>query len=234
MIRGGGTANCGAGRRVLGGAGIESFSRAFLRHKNEGLTQMNTPTPDQEAQAAQQVQQPIVIQAQYVKDLSFENPGAPNALAGQNQAPQIGINLDLDGKQLGERQFEILLKINAKASVKEQTVFEVELTYGGIVQIADQVPKEQITAIAMIEGGRQIFPFARAVLANATRDGGYPPLLMNPVNFIAFYQQMVARQQALQTAQNTGQNAGNGEGATSAAPATPATPDAPDDETKLN
>lgn len=179
---------------------------------------MNTPTPDQPAAAPQQqqIQQPIAIQAQYVKDLSFENPGAPNALAGQNQAPQIAINLDLDGKQLGERQFEILLKINATATVNDQTVFLVELTYGGVCQIANEVPAEQVTAIAMIEGARQLFPFARAVLANATRDGGYPPLLMNPVNFIAFYQQMVAKQQAAQAA------------AAAAAPA------APDDGTKLN
>jgi len=179
---------------------------------------MNTPTPDQPAAAPQQqqIQQPIAIQAQYVKDLSFENPGAPAALAGQNQAPQIAINLDLDGKQLGERQFEILLKINANATVKDQTVFLVELTYGGVCQIANEVPAEQVTAIAMIEGARQLFPFARAVLANATRDGGYPPLLMNPVNFIAFYQQMVAKQQAAQAA------------AAAAAPA------APDDGTKLN
>ena len=179
---------------------------------------MNTPTSDQPAAAPQQqqIQQPIAIQAQYVKDLSFENPGAPAALAGQNQAPQIAINLDLDGKQLGERQFEILLKINANATVKDQTVFLVELTYGGVCQIANEVPAEQVTAIAMIEGARQLFPFARAVLANATRDGGYPPLLMNPVNFIAFYQQMVAKQQAAKAA------------AAAAAPA------APDDGTKLN
>ena len=179
---------------------------------------MNTPTPEEQAQAQQQIQQPITIQAQYVKDLSFENPGAPGSLAGQNQAPQIAINLDLDGKQLGERQFEILLKINATASVNEQTVFLVELTYGGVCQIADQVPAEQVTAVAMIEGARQLFPFARSVLATATRDGGYPPLLMNPVNFIAFYQQMVAKQQAAQAENN----------------AAAAVEAAPDDETKLN
>jgi preprotein translocase subunit SecB len=175
---------------------------------------MNTPTPEQ---AQQQIQQPITIQAQYVKDLSFENPGAPAALGGQNKAPQIAINLDLDGKQLGERQFEILLKINANATVDEQTVFMVELTYGGVCRIASEVPAEQVTAVAMIEGARQLFPFARSVLANATRDGGYPPLLMQPVNFIAFYQQMVAKQQAAQQA--------------ALADAAPA---APDDDTKLN
>ena len=178
---------------------------------------MNTPTPGQPAQptqAQQQIQQQIVIQAQYVKDLSFENPGAPTALGGQNKAPQIAINLDLDGKQLGERQFEILLKINATATVDSQTVFLVELTYGGVVQIANEVPAEQVTAVAMIEGARQIFPFARSVLANATRDGGYPPLLINPVNFIAFYQQMAAKRLAEQAA-----------AANSAAP---------DDGTKLN
>jgi preprotein translocase subunit SecB len=156
----------------------------------------------------QQVQQPIAIQAQYVKDLSFENPGAPGVLAGQSQAPQIGINLDLDGRQMGERQFEILLKINAEAKSEDTSVFIAELTYGGVVQVAEQVPAEQVTALAMIEGARQLFPFARAVLATATRDGGFPPLLMNPVNFVAFYQQMVARQQAAAAAE---QPAGDGE-----------------------
>ena len=170
------------------------------------------PTPGGPAQPAPSLR----VLGQYVKDLSFENPGAPAALAGQNQAPQIAINLDLDGKQLGERQFEILLKIDANATVKDQTVFLVELTYGGVCQIANEVPAEQVTAIAMIEGARQLFPFARAVLANATRDGGYPPLLMNPVNFIAYYQQMVAKQQAAQAAAAT------------------AVPAAPDDGTKLN
>jgi preprotein translocase subunit SecB len=157
---------------------------------------VNTPTPAQQPPQTAQIQQPIAIQAQYVKDLSFENPGAPMALAGQTQPPQIAINLDLDGRQMGERQFEVLLKINAKATLNDQTIFLIELTYGAVCQIADQVPKEQVGAIAMIEGARQIFPFARSVLANASRDGGYPPLLMNPVNFIAFYQQMLARQQA--------------------------------------
>ena len=174
------------------------------------------PTPPHDTNGDKAPAPVMRVLGQYVKDLSFENPGAPNALAGQNQAPQIAINLDLDGKQLGERQFEILLKINATATVNDQTVFLVELTYGGVCQIANEVPAEQVTAIAMIEGARQLFPFARAVLANATRDGGYPPLLMNPVNFIAFYQQMVAKQQAAQAA------------AAAAAPA------APDDGTKLN
>jgi preprotein translocase subunit SecB len=156
---------------------------------------MNTPTP----QAQQQmVQQPLTIQTQYIKDLSFENPGAPAALTGQMQAPEISINLNLDGQQLGERQFEVILKINAEAKADGQTVFLAELSYGGICAISDQVPAEQISAIAMIEGARQLFPFARAVLATATRDGGYPPLLINPVNFVAFYQQMVARQHAQQ------------------------------------
>jgi len=172
---------------------------------------VNTPTPQPQQQATQ-IQQPITIQAQYVKDLSFENPGAPAALAGQSQAPQININLDLDGKQLGERQFEILLKINATASQNETPVFLAELTYGGVCAVDEQIPKEQIGAVAMIEGARQLFPFARSVLANATRDGGFPPLLMNPVNFVAFYQQMVAQRQAKQSEQADQTNGASADG----------------------
>jgi preprotein translocase subunit SecB len=170
---------------------------------------VNTPTPQPQQQ---QIQQPIVIQTQYVKDLSFENPGAPSILANQPQAPQININLDLDGAQLGDRQFEILLKINAEAKLNDATVFLVELTYGGVVAVAEQVPAEQVNPVAMIEGARQLFPFARAILANATRDGGFPPLLMNPVNFIAFYQQMVARQQAQTGAADPGETPNDGSG----------------------
>ncbi len=175
---------------------------------------MNTQAPPQPQQPQQQnqvIQQPIIIQAQYVKDLSFENPGAPNVLSGQNQPPEIAINLDMDGRQLGERQFEVLLKINAEAKTDGNTIFITELTYGGVCAVAEQVPKEQIAAVAMIEGARHLFPFARSVLATATRDGGFPPLLMNPVNFVAYYQQLVARRQQEQQAQAAAQNGETGQ-----------------------
>lgn len=149
---------------------------------------------EQSLNAVRMQQHPVAVLSQYVKDLSFENPSAPEVLAASH-SPQIEIHLDLDAVQMEPRKFEVILKINAEAKSDERTVFILELSYGGVVQIADQVPHEQITPLAIIEGARQIFPFARSIVAIATRDGGFPPLLMNPVNFVAFYHQIAARHQ---------------------------------------
>lgn len=154
---------------------------------------MNTPTPPNAA-AAQQP--PLAIAVQYVKDFSFENPNAPQSLSDMANNPNINVDMNVDARQLGERQFEIVLKIGAKAEKDNRTIFEVELQYGGVCQVAEVVPQDQISPLVMIEGPRMLFPFARSVVANATRDGGFPPLLLNPVNFVALYQQMVAQQQA--------------------------------------
>ena len=110
--------------------------------------------------------------------------------------PNIHVDMNVDAKQLTERQYEIILKIGAKADKDGRTIFEVELQYGGVCQVNEQVPQDQIGPLVMIEGPRMLFPFARSIVANATRDGGFPPLLLNPVNFVAMYQQMVAQQQA--------------------------------------
>ena len=157
---------------------------------------MNTPTPPNPAAA----EAPLAIAVQYVKDFSFENPNAPQSLSDMAQGPNINVDMNVDARQLGERQYEVVLRMGAKAEKDGRTIFEVELQYGGVCQVAPSVPDEQVSPLVMIEGPRMLFPFARGIIANATRDGGFPPLLLNPVNFVALYQQMAAQQAAAREA----------------------------------
>lgn len=152
---------------------------------------MNTPTPPSPAASTEA---PLAIQVQYVKDFSFENPNSPQSLSDMGNNPNITVDMNVDAKQMGERQYEVILRMSAKAEREKRTIFEVELIYGGICQIGGQVPEDQVSPLVMIEGPRMLFPFARGIIANATRDGGFPPLLLNPVNFVALYQQMAAKQ----------------------------------------
>jgi preprotein translocase subunit SecB len=131
------------------------------------------------------------ILAQYVRDLSFENPNAPASLAA-GRAPQIEVGVDVRAQNLGEERFEIELKINATAKHDDRVAFVVELSYAGLFAIRN-VPQESLQPVCLIEGPRILFPFARRVLADATRDGGFPPLLLDPIDFAALFRQMQAQ-----------------------------------------
>lgn len=134
------------------------------------------------------------IIAQYVRDLSFENIAAQNQALNAPQ-PQIAVNVTTDGRDIGDDRFEIVLKIQATAKSGEDTVFIVELDYGAVVLVKNANPQiRQI--ILLVEMPRLIFPFARRILADVTRDGGFPPLLLEPVDFAALYQQEAKRRAA--------------------------------------
>jgi preprotein translocase subunit SecB len=150
------------------------------------------------AGAAQQQQPGIHVLGQYVKDLSFENPGAPKSLRGSDKAPKLDVNVNVNARPQAETEFEIELKLEAKAARGEETLFIAEVTYAGLFQIRN-VPKEHMAAMLLIECPRLLFPFARHIIADATRQGGFPPLMIDPVDFAALYRQrmteMTARQQ---------------------------------------
>ncbi|MGZ0186963.1 MAG: protein-export chaperone SecB [Alphaproteobacteria bacterium] len=133
---------------------------------------------------------PLTLTAQYVKDLSFENPGAPQSLGDLNPPPAIKVDVDVEAKPLGGRYFEALIHVRATAEREDKTFFVAEVSYGGVCAVAEGVPDEHIQPLVMIEGPRLLFPFARAVIADAVRDGGFPPLLINPIDFAALFQQM--------------------------------------------
>jgi preprotein translocase subunit SecB len=128
---------------------------------------------------------------QYVKDLSFENPNSPASLTGNQDAPKIEASVDVQAKkQSVDTDFEVLLKITVSAKRGETVAFIAELQYGGVFRLQN-IPDEQKQPVVLIECPRQLFPFARRVIADTIRDGGYPPLLLDPIDFVALYQQQM-------------------------------------------
>ena len=131
---------------------------------------------------------------QYIKDFSFENPNAPASLGPQQNAPQINIQVNVNAKQLAETDFEVEIKLEGGAGEGAGTLFRFELTYCGIFR-AINIPQEQLGPVVMIECPRLLFPFARQIIADGVRNGGFPPLYIDPIDFGALYQQRVAEQQ---------------------------------------
>jgi preprotein translocase subunit SecB len=135
--------------------------------------------------------QQVIINAQYVKDFSFENPRAPQSLIQPTTQPSVDINVDVKAQNLGPDVFEVILTINATARAQDEPVFLVELAYGTVVTVRN-TPAEMLAPLILVETPRLVFPFARAIIANATRDGGFPPLMINPIDFA----ELLHRQQA--------------------------------------
>ncbi len=133
---------------------------------------------------------PIVIHAQYVKDLSFENPNSPDSLRGQAEPPEMEVNIGMDARKLPDDKmknlFEVALNVRAVAKRGDDTVFIAELQYGMTVSLND-IPEDQQHPILLIEIPRMAFPYARQILSELTIQGGYPPLLLSPVDFHALY-----------------------------------------------
>lgn len=130
----------------------------------------------------------VAINGQYVKDLSFENPNAPMSLVPPKSAPKIEVSLNLEAKGLPENVYEVTLLINAKATSEETNLFVAEVAYAGLFTLQN-VPEDQKELILLIHCPSILFPFARRVLADATRDGGFQPLMLDPIDFAALYQQ---------------------------------------------
>ncbi len=135
------------------------------------------------------------ILAQYVKDLSFESPGAPMSLRPREQSPSININVNVNANPLSETDFDVVLSLNAKAQDGKDVLFNVELVYGGVFRVQG-IPQEHLFPLLFIECPRLLFPFARQIVADATRNGGYPPLMIDPIDFAQMFQQRLAEEQA--------------------------------------
>jgi preprotein translocase subunit SecB len=147
-----------------------------------------------EAGAAAQTGQQLFINAQYIKDLSFENPRAPQSLRQQATQPVVDINVDVKAQGIGQDAYEVTLSINAGAKVQGETLFLVELSYGAIVAVRN-VPQELLTPALLVETPRLMFPFARNIIADTTRDGGFPPLMINPIDFAELLRRKTATAQ---------------------------------------
>jgi preprotein translocase subunit SecB len=141
----------------------------------------------------------LAVNAQYVKDFSFENPRAPQSLIQQKAQPEVQLAVDVKARNLAPDLFEVVLTLNAKAVAENETVFVVELAYGAVVTAKAQ-DQNLLTFLILVETPRLLFPFARNIVAGATRDGGFPPLLINPVDFTELLRR---QQQAAQGEQPT-------------------------------
>ena len=127
----------------------------------------------------------VSILTQYVKDLSFENPNAPQSLQMET-APRIEINVNVNARRLSDDMFEVELKIEAKAFNGDAAAFVVELLYGGLFQITG-IPEAEIEPVLMIECPRYLFPFARRLISDVTAEGGFPPFQLDPIDFAGVY-----------------------------------------------
>lgn len=134
----------------------------------------------------------FIINAQYVRDLSFENPLAPKSLFGSKERPNIELAIDIKGQRIQEESYELVLSINAKALAGSDIMFIAELSYAGIFTIPG-LSTDAAEPVLLIDCAQTLYPFARRVIADVTRDGGFPPLVLEPVDFKALY---VARKQA--------------------------------------
>jgi len=154
---------------------------------------MSTPPPGANPQPQPQPQpaaSPLTIHGQYIKDLSFENPRAPQSLIEQKQ-PQLTLNVNVSTRQFEAKTFEVSLTVEASAATPEkEPLFVLELVYAGTVTLGE-VPNDAFGPLLLIETPRLLFPFARAIVANATREAGFPPLNIAPVDFVALYRQQL-------------------------------------------
>ncbi|MEN0088136.1 MAG: protein-export chaperone SecB [Pseudomonadota bacterium] len=160
----------------------------------------DTPKTDQPAAGAAtngsgEAAPSLRVLEQYVKDLSFENPRSPASLQPQEGSPGINININVGANPMSDADYEVTLKLNAQAGEADNVLFNVELLYAGVFRIQN-IPEEAKHPAILIECPRLLFPFARAIIADATRNGGFPPLMMDPVDFAQLYRQGQAERAA--------------------------------------
>ena len=154
-------------------------------------------TPTGTAGQPAQPQPQLNVLGQYIKDFSFENPNAPKSLTPTQVQPQIQIQINVGVQQMAETDYEVSLKLEGKAESSGNVLFAFDLTFAGVFRLQN-VPQQTLQPIIMIECPRLLFPFAREIVATAVRNGGFPPLLLDPVDFVSLYQQRMAQMQAQQ------------------------------------
>lgn len=150
------------------------------------------------------IQGQITINAQYVKDLSFESPNSPINLTMIKTQPAIELNLDLAAKPITETSYEVAMQIKAKAIVEDKVLFAVDLTYAGLFTV-ENIAEEHREFILLVQCPSIIFPFARRIVADSTRDGGFQPLMIDPVDFASLY----ARKKQQDRSKNNGSGSDN-------------------------
>jgi preprotein translocase subunit SecB len=144
----------------------------------------------------EQVAPGMAINIQYVKDLSFEVPGAPDIYVQVRQPPQVQVNLDVNARRVADGAFEVVLSIRAEAKAEDKTCFIIELEYAGVFTLT-AVPQEMLEPVLLVEAPRQLFPFARSIVSDVTRESGFPAVLLQPIDFLALWQSRRGQQAAV-------------------------------------
>ena len=130
----------------------------------------------------------IAVHAQYIRDFSFENPNAPQIYTSLTQAPVLEVGVSVQHQPMEKNAHEVVLMVKLEAKTADKTAFIAELAYAGVFEVKG-LPKDQLLPFVMIEAPRLLFPFVRSILADAVRDGGFPPVLLQPIDFATLYQQ---------------------------------------------
>jgi preprotein translocase subunit SecB len=141
----------------------------------------------------------LQILTQYARDLSFENIAAQKGVNSPETQPEISVKVNVEATSRAEDRFEVVIKLNVQSAINGAPIFLVELDYAGLFLIQN-VPQDQMHPLMMIECPRLIFPFARRIISDVTRDGGFPPLNLEPIDFLGLYRAELSRRQAAQTA----------------------------------
>ncbi|WP_409361397.1 protein-export chaperone SecB [Bartonella heixiaziensis] len=136
----------------------------------------------------------FAVLTQYLKDFSFENPNAPRSLHPREKAPKIDININVNANPIGDDNYDVILSLSVKANDDTEVLFHVELIYGGVFHL-ENIPQEHVMPLVFIECPRLLFPFARQIISDATQNGGFPPLWIDPIDFAALFQKRVAEEQ---------------------------------------
>jgi preprotein translocase subunit SecB len=152
------------------------------------------PPPVPEAGAKTAIQPQLTVLAQYIKDLSFESPTAPQSLQGPGQHPQLKVSINVNAGPRGEEAYEVALQLEVHAKSDDGVIYNVELMYGGLFRLRG-VPQNLLQPVLFVDCPTLLFPFMRRVLADVVRDGGFPPLMLDPIDFGRLYAQNLAQTQ---------------------------------------
>ena len=156
--------------------------------QQNGLGAGPAPNDSDGAAGGEEATEPqLLLNSHYIKDLSFENPHAPLIYGEMQKGPTIDVNIDVDLHHLQDQLHEVVLKLRVKATIEDKVAFLIELDMGGLATLGKQVSQEDGERMLITEVPRYLFPFARAVVGDMTRDGGFPPLLINPISFEELY-----------------------------------------------
>jgi preprotein translocase subunit SecB len=168
--------------KVAPRAAAKSANGTQAKAAPAAASNLSAPAPQDGAQPG------FKILGQYLKDFSFENPNAPQSLAPQQRQPDINIAVNVNARNLSPQDIEVELHLDAKATGDGKVIFAAELVYAGLFRL-ENFPANLVQAAALIECPRMLFPFARQIMADATRNGGFPPLMLDPIDFAAMFKQ---------------------------------------------